>query len=991
MIFSKKKKVLSAMLSLAMIGSMVASVPFTASADATTTTTTAAPGVSYSTQIQSIGWQAAVADGALSGTVNKAKRLEAIKINLTNAPGASITYKTQVQSFGWQAAVSDGAVSGTVGKAKRLETIKITLNGMPGYSVKYQVQGQSYGWQAAVSTENGTAIDSAASAGTVGLAKRLEAIKITIVKDPVTTLSVSKVAATSATTMAVTFNTAVTDTTKLAFAVKNSGSTALTTTTTWNSANTVATLTLGYSFPAGSYTVGVTNDKADLGTSPVTITAQQVAKITVTNTKLALALQTLTKTVSGNTTTVTPYWGYASYKVYDQYGNDITTTTLGSDLVWTTSVGYVSASKGVITVKPLTSDGLDTGTVTSPLSSFQTCSLSVYDTDDYVTGQASLAISSSCGVISSITLGAITSPNNDSFDTSDTAGTFYLGYTALDSDGNPTTNLQLLKAGIQSINTTSTYLTATLQADDTDSTKGVIKVGVVGATLYSDMQLSLTAILRNGTSSPATVTLKKAATLATFTMSAPSTTVAANDGTVTIPFTAFDQNSVAITSYSTLSNTANLTLNASTGTKDLYFARNSDGSATLKYKVPTTAQTVYLTTVVPTAGKTSQLSLTVNAPAYPTSLVIDSSVVKSYMEIGASQYLDFNVNNDYSGISCLDQYGRTISLGSTYSYKTSTSTTASTGFYRVLAVGDNVATSSDAAYQGKYIQINAASAASTAAVTFELQYDTTSNAFASPTTVDTKNMSFTTIESSSIVSAKSNAVDLLYGYDRTNTDGSAKAITAATATYNESMPTVYGVTSSGALVALKSTDLINGSASVTGSFAIDGTYHISATDGDDATSTGTLTQVVNVGGSVYPATATLNAKNDSPVAASIAASIATDAYSATTGVATTTGISISGNTITCASTDLNGNSLQQYTAAGVATIHNANLYLYAKDQYNETNPQAFTYFTLTRVTGTTAAIDATTGVITNVASGDEFSVSVVTKSGLTASYEFIIK
>ena len=43
----------------------------------------------------------------------------------------SIEYQTHVQSYGWQKTVKDGALAGTSGKAKRLEAIKIKLTDLP--------------------------------------------------------------------------------------------------------------------------------------------------------------------------------------------------------------------------------------------------------------------------------------------------------------------------------------------------------------------------------------------------------------------------------------------------------------------------------------------------------------------------------------------------------------------------------------------------------------------------------------------------------------------------------------------------------------------------------------------------------------------------------------------------------------------------------------------------------------------------------------------
>jgi uncharacterized protein YjdB len=443
MIFSKKKKVLSAMLSLAMIGTMVASVPFTASADATTTATPVAPGVSYSTQIQSIGWQAAVADGALSGTVNKAKRLEAIKINLTNAPaGASISYKTQVQSFGWQAAVSDGAVSGTVGKAKRLETIKITLNGLPGYSVKYQVQGQTYGWQAAVSTKNGTAIDSAATAGTVGQAKRLEAIKITIVKDPVTTVSVSSVAATSAKTLAVTFSDAVTDTSAVTFTTVRGTSTTTpvsSLTATWNTAKTQATLTAAAKLTADTYKVTAAGSNvATTGNSAsVAVTAQTVTKIKINSSELV------------KNSTTTPTYASFGYTVYDQYGVDITASTSTSNLVascvlfgtYATSVN-LTASTGIGKVTPTIGS-----TAFTTATTLTTAVLTLTDSTTGATATSTLNVVSAAS-IASLTLGTPTYSSSQSTIVTGSSTAVTYPVTAVDQYGNTITDYTELVSGL---------------------------------------------------------------------------------------------------------------------------------------------------------------------------------------------------------------------------------------------------------------------------------------------------------------------------------------------------------------------------------------------------------------------------------------------------------------------------------------------------------------------------------------------------------------
>ena len=132
------------------------------------------PVINYKVQVQTYGWQDYVKNGATSGTVGKAKRLEAIKIKVADSKGISggVTYRTHVQKQGWQSWVSNDALSGTVGKALRLEAIQINLTGelAEKFDIYYRVQAQKFGWMGWA--KNG------AQAGTAGYAYRLEAIQI---------------------------------------------------------------------------------------------------------------------------------------------------------------------------------------------------------------------------------------------------------------------------------------------------------------------------------------------------------------------------------------------------------------------------------------------------------------------------------------------------------------------------------------------------------------------------------------------------------------------------------------------------------------------------------------------------------------------------------------------------------------------------------------------------------------------------------------------
>ena len=139
--------------------------------------------VVYSGHAQSYGNLAAVGDGTELGSTGKGKRLEAVKISkgdvLSDIQG-DIVYRTHVQSYGNQGWVKNGALSGTTGKSKRIEAIQIYLTGelAEQYDIYYMTHIQTFGWTKWVKGSQ----DDSSWCGSSGLAKRMEAIKIQLVK-----------------------------------------------------------------------------------------------------------------------------------------------------------------------------------------------------------------------------------------------------------------------------------------------------------------------------------------------------------------------------------------------------------------------------------------------------------------------------------------------------------------------------------------------------------------------------------------------------------------------------------------------------------------------------------------------------------------------------------------------------------------------------------------------------------------------------------------
>lgn len=130
--------------------------------------------VLYSGHIQDIGWSYKGVDGETIGTVDRSKRIEALKIELQNIENNEISYRVHVQDVGWQDWKSNGEIAGTTGEEKRVEAIRIELKDTTKYDVQYRAYVQDIGWQDWKS--NGEI------AGTTGESKRIEAIQIKLVE-----------------------------------------------------------------------------------------------------------------------------------------------------------------------------------------------------------------------------------------------------------------------------------------------------------------------------------------------------------------------------------------------------------------------------------------------------------------------------------------------------------------------------------------------------------------------------------------------------------------------------------------------------------------------------------------------------------------------------------------------------------------------------------------------------------------------------------------
>lgn len=114
----------------------------------------------YRVHQQTYGWSDWKNEGEEAGVTQQAKRLEAIQID---PAGRQISVKAHIQGIGWRdyGIITKDTIIGTTGEARRLEAIEI-------HGAVIQCHIQTIGWAEGFGNLQGT----------VGLAKRIESVRI---------------------------------------------------------------------------------------------------------------------------------------------------------------------------------------------------------------------------------------------------------------------------------------------------------------------------------------------------------------------------------------------------------------------------------------------------------------------------------------------------------------------------------------------------------------------------------------------------------------------------------------------------------------------------------------------------------------------------------------------------------------------------------------------------------------------------------------------
>ena len=814
-------------------------------------------------------------------------------------------------------------------------------------------------------------------------------------------LKVASITAGTAKSFLVKFNRAVAETDKVTFAVKRA-TTAMALTTTWNADKTEATLASTANLPEATYSVSVLADAKEVSAKDIAITAQKLSKIEIVSDKLSVV-------TSGSTTK-----GYATYKAYDQYGNDVTTSYLTNNITWTTGVGTLDGitTKGVLELKNSSQN----------LLIYSTVVITGLDTTAGITATKSLATTTALGTLSDFKFGDAT---NVKLVDNDTTSVFYIPYTALDMSGNETKNYELVRQGLldsdnknsttvvdntTNITVSNNKVSVTVVKDPANNKNAAIEVKVTGNNdNIIDLPLTITAMTLTGKVSTVNTTLAKSKQMDTFTLMAPTTNISSLEK-VEVPYEAYDQAGTKLTKWADVNDKVTLTPAGSTTTTGLYFEKRADGTAKLMFKAPsisgTQSTSTYVTAVVKssTTGKMSSLSLTTQEGIKANEVQFSTSSFVTAMENGATQKVDFW---DKANVKVLDQYGRDADF-----YRTTKNLDYK--LYRVVVSSDSSSLTvafpnlrTDAQSQALITANNAAGGSATLTLTLEQYQTATENPtthvvtyapLATPVAIDSQAVSISIVKTDDI---KGYTVDAGTAPIYTTLETAGATITDANTEYNTELD-VYGKTSGGAKVILAGTPVVNVSVDNTTDFvatldtpstanAYDCSLVYAVKPADKAKTSATTNATVTIfhKNEVNTVTAPLTSSTVLPKATDIG--IKVDQYF---------GATLDGDEITIDTNliDLNGLMLQKYDKLGSKVGRSTHAYLYVLDSYG-TKGMNFTSFKVTgtsvdtnNVANVTVSIDDEGNLsLSGFTSGEWFTISAVTNNGLVKTIKFIAK
>lgn len=476
---------------------------------------------------------------------------------------------------------------------------------------------------------------------------------------PVTTPLTITASMATASSVKVTFNRAVADTSKITFTL--TGVVAVPTTVTWSSDSTTATLTSSSTLLAGTYTVKAAGDTfaANGDTATLTVVANGAAKIAFASDKLVKA--------AGTTATL-------RYQILDNYGVDITSSTLASDLT-------IASSKALATGSAFTIDPLNPGIMTvnfatalDYLNTEKSVSMTIIDTKTGVATSATLN-SAAPAQADAVAFGTVTYPVTSPVTTKiivKNATAAYIPLTLTDQYGNAITDVNKLGANDVVYSKSDSRLNLVAENYTDSNNKQGIRLRVDTSAIQTAETVSVTAVTTlAGKSASITLNIQEAAKPDKVSLGAQTQIVAAGDAanTLVIPISAVDQYGVQLTKDDIVT-ASNWTITTSPNTLQVGIATTGDNKACLVNTSAIPAKGTYVVTLS-TGTNVATYTVTVNDAAYENTIQVDTTPATNLLQ-GAVAKVNYKF---------IDQYNRAVKTPSA-----STKVTLETGNASILTV-----------------------------------------------------------------------------------------------------------------------------------------------------------------------------------------------------------------------------------------------------------------------------------------------------------------
>ncbi|WP_215113087.1 hypothetical protein [Exiguobacterium sp. s63] len=436
-----------------------------------------------------------------------------------------------------------------------------------------------------------------------------------------TAAEIKEFKATAANALTVDFNKEI-DFSKAKFEIKR-GSVVVNATIVPSEDKKSAKLELASKLFEGDYTVKVSGLTDEALTKTASVMNEKVASIELGST---------TAPTNGAKTEAK-----VAYKVMNQYGEDVTSSALATDISWTASNGVTASddNKGVLTLSATEIKKGDMIAVTGINASTNTVISKVITIADVA-------------VADSLSFGSVYHKDGKPFSGVTPVSEFALLVNGMDQYGKALTATEINDGFIfTSSNPSVLAINNVVSGLGADKDKLGLTF-TAGANYAKGGTVIVTSISKaTGKVAQYEVNVAAAPALASFNMSAPAEMIAAGEK-VQIPFTAVDQFGNALTKFDDLNG------KVSFSSSKLALVKGKDGVAVLEYTAGAKGFDVQVATVSAT-GKVSQLNFDVKAEAY-------AATIESLKDVNTTVAAGGVTTLDYSNFIVKDQYGRTFDL-----------------------------------------------------------------------------------------------------------------------------------------------------------------------------------------------------------------------------------------------------------------------------------------------------------------------------------------